>query len=125
MTGRGEGNGTGGKTGNDMEKGGGGATQIMEKSLGSVLREPQVESVFINGYGGMTSGRQVAHGMLDAMAALGGVKPIVVRFDGNEAREGLDLLDKAGGPGLHVCDTMEEAADLAAQLAAAAKEARR
>ncbi|MCI1832122.1 MAG: ADP-forming succinate--CoA ligase subunit beta [Bifidobacterium sp.] len=125
VSGSGEDHGTGVKPANFLDIGGGASSQIMEQSLRIVLSDPQVESVFINVYGGITSCRQVAHGILDAMAALGGVKPIVVRFDGNEAREGLDLLDKAGGPGLHVCDTMEEAADLAAQLAAAAKEARR
>ncbi|MFT8858305.1 MAG: hypothetical protein ABF870_09175, partial [Bifidobacterium aquikefiri] len=45
-------------------------------------------------------------------------KPVVVRFDGNEAAEGLQILSQSGNPRIHVAKTMEEAAHTAARLAA-------
>ena len=48
-------------------------------------------------------------------------KPLVVRFDGNAAAEGLQILAAANNPNLHVEGTMEQAAAEAARLAANAK----
>ena len=75
-------------------------------------------SVFINVYGGITSCVEVANGILEAVAKLGGSKPIVVRFDGNAAAEGLHILAEANNPNIHVSETMEGAAQKAAELAA-------
>ena len=90
----------------------------MAESLEIVLSDPQVESVFINVYGGITSCVEVANGILEAVAKLGGSKPIVVRFDGNAATEGLHILAEANNPNIHVSETMEGAAQKAAELAA-------
>ena len=68
----------------------------MSNSLEIVLSDPQVESVLINVYGGITSCEQVAKGILEALDELGSSKPIVVRFDGNAAAEGLNILAQAG-----------------------------
>ena len=81
----------------------------MAESLEIVLSDPQVESVFINVYGGITSCVEVANGILEAVAKLGGSKPIVVRFDGNAAAEGLHILASANNPNIHVSETMEGA----------------
>jgi succinyl-CoA synthetase beta subunit len=97
----------------------------MSESLNIVLSDPQVESVLINVYGGLTSCAQVADGILSAVESLGSSKPIVVRFDGNAASEGLRILRETGNANVRVCDTMEQAAQVAAELASTAKEARR
>ena len=55
---------------------------------------------------------------------LGSSKPLVVRFDGNAAAEGLHILAQADRVNLHVAQTMEEAAQQAARLAANGKEVR-
>ena len=94
----------------------------MRSSLDVVLSDPQVRSVMVNVYGGITSCQQVAQGILSAVNAAGeqdqdDERPIVVRFDGNEAAEGLNLLAKAQQPRLRVARTMEEAADQAVALA--------
>ena len=98
---------------------------MTERTLGSVLSDPKVRSVMVNVYGGITSCQQVAQGILAAVNAAGEQdqnddRPIVVRFDGNEAAEGLDLLAKSQEPRLKVARTMEEAADQAVALAAQA-----
>ncbi|OZG69159.1 ADP-forming succinate--CoA ligase subunit beta [Bifidobacterium eulemuris] len=127
VSGAGEEQGTGIKPANFLDIGGGASAQVMATSLDIVLSDPQVESVFINVYGGLTSCEQVAEGILEAVAARGGSKPLVVRFDGNAAAEGLSTLAKANNPNVHVAQTMEEAASQAARIAADAvqsKEAR-
>ncbi|KFI97494.1 ADP-forming succinate--CoA ligase subunit beta [Bifidobacterium stellenboschense] len=126
VSGAGEEQGTGIKPANFLDIGGGASAEVMAASLEIVVSDPQVESVFINVYGGITSCEQVAKGILEAIDTLGGTKPIVVRFDGNAAAEGLAILAESNNPNVHVAKTMEEAAHQAARIAAdaiAAKEA--
>ena len=110
---------------NFLDIGGGASPEVMRNSLDVVLSDPQVRSVMVNVYGGITSCQQVAQGILAIVEAAGkqdqeDARPIVVRFDGNEAAQGLDLLAKAQQPRLKVARTMEEAADQAVALAAQA-----
>lgn len=103
---------------NFLDIGGGADAQTMCKSLEIVLSDPQVRCVFINVYGGITSCEQVALGILEAIEELGITKPLVIRFDGNAAAEGLSILNNAHNEYVHIARTMEEAAAQAAQLAA-------
>ena len=115
VSGAGEDQGTNVKPANFLDIGGGASAEVMSNSLEIVLSDPQVESVLINVYGGITSCEQVAKGILEALDELGSSKPIVVRFDGNAAAEGLNILAQAGRANLHVAQTMEEAAQQAAR----------
>lgn len=112
------------KAANFLDIGGGASAQVMCESLEIILSDPQVESVFINVYGGITSCEQVALGILEAADQLGASKPMVVRFEGNKADEGLRILAEADNPNIHVCETMGQAAAEAARLAAHGKEER-
>lgn len=122
VSGAGEEQGTGIKPANFLDIGGGASAQVMAASLEIVLGDPQVKSVFINVYGGITSCEQVAKGILEALDQIGSAKPIVVRFDGNAAAEGLAILAASNNPNVHVADTMEQAAQESARFAAQAKE---
>ncbi|MDF7665052.1 ADP-forming succinate--CoA ligase subunit beta [Bifidobacterium sp. ESL0745] len=123
VSGAGEEQGTGAKPANFLDIGGGASAEVMSTSLSIVLSDPQVESVFVNVYGGITACDEVAHGIIEALGKLNVSKPIVVRFDGNAAKEGLRILEDAHNPNIHVSGTMEEAAQEAARLAMTAKEA--
>lgn len=123
VSGAGEDLGTGVKPANFLDIGGGASAEVMAASLEIVLSDPQVESVFINVYGGITSCEQVAKGILEALDSLSVVKPIVVRFDGNAAAEGLSILGASNNPNIHVASTMEDAAYEAARIASSVKEA--
>ncbi|MEI3463952.1 ADP-forming succinate--CoA ligase subunit beta [Bifidobacterium angulatum] len=123
VSGAGEDLGANVKPANFLDIGGGASAEVMAASLGIVLSDPQVESVFINVYGGITSCEQVAQGILEALESLPSVKPIIVRFDGNAAAEGLSILGASNNPNIHVASTMEEAAYEAARIASSAKEA--
>lgn len=122
VSGAGEEQGNGVKPANFLDIGGGASAEVMATSLEIVLSDPQVESVFINVYGGLTSCEQVARGILEALDTLTAVKPLVIRFDGNAAAEGLSLLAASHNPNIHVADTMEQAASQAVSIASTAKE---
>ncbi|EFA23069.1 ADP-forming succinate--CoA ligase subunit beta [Bifidobacterium gallicum] len=116
FAGRAQGNGI--SAANFLDIGGGASAEAMCRSLETVLADPKVESVFINVYGGITSCEQVALGILQAIEELGVSKPLVVRFDGNAASEGLRILRESKLDTVHVAETMEQAATQAVSLAA-------
>ncbi|MFT8638650.1 ADP-forming succinate--CoA ligase subunit beta [Bifidobacterium sp.] len=118
VSGAGEEQKSGVKPANFLDIGGGASADVMNKSLSIVLSDPQVVSVLVNVYGGITSCEQVAQGIILALDEIVSPKPVVVRFDGNQAAEGLRILENSGNPRVHVAKTMEEAARVAASLAA-------
>jgi succinyl-CoA synthetase beta subunit len=67
----------------------------------------------------------VANGIVAALKILGdtATKPLVVRLDGNNVEEGRAILAEANHPLVTLVDTMDEAADKAAELAHAGKDA--
>ena len=111
------------KAANFLDIGGGASAEVMANSLEIVLSDPAVKSVFVNVFGGITSGDAVANGIVSAFGLLAErgesvTKPIVVRLDGNKAEEGRQILVDAALPGLEQVDTMDGAAKRAAELAA-------
>ncbi len=107
------------KPANFLDIGGGAAAQVMADGLEIILSDPDVKSVFVNVFGGITACDAVANGIVQAFGLLGNVtKPVVVRLDGNNAAEGRRILDDAALPGLTRLDTMDSAARSAAELAA-------
>ncbi|MDP1851112.1 MAG: ADP-forming succinate--CoA ligase subunit beta [Candidatus Planktophila sp.] len=105
---------------NFLDIGGGASAQIMADGLSIILGDSDVKSVFVNVFGGITSCDEVATGIVQALELLGpkATKPIVVRLDGNNVLEGRAILAKAGHPLIEQVDTMDGAADRAAELAA-------
>jgi succinyl-CoA synthetase beta subunit len=107
------------KPANFLDIGGGASAEVMANGLEIILSDPDVRSVFVNVFGGITACDAVANGIVQAFAMLGKVeKPIVVRLDGNNAEEGRRILTAAALPGLSQVDTMDAAARRAAELAA-------
>mgnify|MGYP000847477505 FL=1 len=95
----------------------------MADGLEIILGDPEVKSVFVNVFGGITACDAVANGIVQAMEMLaerGDVvdKPIVCRLDGNNAAEGRRILDEAEHDVIELVDTMDEAAARVAELAA-------
>ena len=104
---------------NFLDIGGGASAEVMAAGLDVILGDPQVRSVFVNVFGGITACDAVANGIVGALEVLGDAasKPLVVRLDGNNVVEGRRILSDAGHPLVTVVDTMDEAADKAAELA--------
>jgi succinyl-CoA synthetase beta subunit len=111
------------KPANFLDIGGGASAEVMTAGLDVILHDPQVRSVFVNVFGGITACDAVANGIVGALEVLGdeATKPLVVRLDGNNVVEGRQILKDAGHPLVTVVDTMDEAADKAAELAFAAR----
>ncbi|WP_433282637.1 ADP-forming succinate--CoA ligase subunit beta [Pseudonocardia xinjiangensis] len=109
------------KPANFLDIGGGASAQVMADGLDVILGDPDVRSVFVNVFGGITACDAVANGIVEALKILGdaATKPLVVRLDGNNVLEGRRILDEANHPLVTQVDTMDNAADRAAELAAA------
>jgi succinyl-CoA synthetase beta subunit len=110
------------KPANFLDIGGGASAEVMANGLGIILGDAQVKSVFVNVFGGITACDAVSNGIVQALELLGPAanKPLVVRLDGNNVDEGRKILAKANHPLVTVVDTMDGAADRAAELAAQA-----
>ncbi len=108
------------KPANFLDIGGGASAQVMANGLHIILNDPQVKSVFVNVFGGITACDAVADGIVHALEMLGDEanKPLVVRLDGNNVEEGRRILNEANHPLVTMVDTMDGAADRAAELAA-------
>jgi succinyl-CoA synthetase beta subunit len=108
------------KPANFLDIGGGASAQVMANGLGVILGDPQVKSVFVNVFGGITACDAVANGIVGALETLGDAasKPLVVRLDGNNVEEGRRILAEANHPLVTLAATMDEGADKAAELAA-------
>jgi succinyl-CoA synthetase beta subunit len=106
---------------NFLDIGGGASAEIMANGLQIVISDPDVKSVFVNVFGGITTCDSVAEGIVSALTMLGdqATKPLVVRLDGNNVEDGRRILAEANHPLVTVVDTMDGAARRAAELAAA------
>jgi succinyl-CoA synthetase beta subunit len=109
------------KPANFLDIGGGASADVMAAGLDVILGDADVKSVFVNVFGGITACDAVANGIVEALKILGdsATKPLVVRLDGNNVVEGRAILAEANHPLVTVVDTMDNAADKAAELAAA------
>ncbi|MGY2704553.1 succinyl-CoA synthetase beta subunit [Nocardioides sp. HB32] len=107
------------KPANFLDIGGGANAQVMADGLDVILHDPQVKSVFVNVFGGITACDEVANGIKGALEILGDEenKPLVVRLDGNNVAEGRRILQELDHPLVTLVDTMDGAADKAAELA--------
>lgn len=112
------------KPANFLDIGGGASAEVMANGLEIILGDPDVKSVFVNVFGGITACDEVANGIVQALELLQSrgenvSKPLVVRLDGNNAELGRKILTDANHPLVQRVDTMDGAADKAAELAAA------
>lgn len=106
---------SGGKPANFLDIGGGAKAEVVRNALNIVLADPDVKSVLINVFGGITRGDEVAKGLLAAFEEVDVRVPVVVRLAGTRAEEGRQLL--AGHDALTPAATFQEAAEKAVALA--------
>ena len=104
----------GGSPANFLDVGGGASADVMAAALNLVFSDPGVEVIFVNILGGITRCDEVAKGILEAKGRVGFLKPVVVRLVGTNEEEGRHILTEAG---IHVLDSMEEAAKRAVEIA--------
>ena len=82
----------GGRPANFLDIGGGASAQVMANALEVINNDPSVRSIFINIFGGITKGEEVANGIVQALEQVTIASPIVIRLDGTNAEEGRAIL---------------------------------
>ncbi|MBO4252565.1 ADP-forming succinate--CoA ligase subunit beta [Streptomyces griseorubiginosus] len=111
--------GCGARPANFLDIGGGASARIMADGLSVILSDPDVRSVLVNVFGGITACDAVADGIVQALDSVRLTKPLVVRLDGNNATRGRAVLDERAHPLVQQATTMDGAARRAARLATA------
>ncbi|HVE45723.1 MAG TPA: ADP-forming succinate--CoA ligase subunit beta [Acidimicrobiales bacterium] len=107
----------GGRPANFLDIGGGASAEVMADALEVVDSDPEVRAMFVNIFGGITRGEEVAKGIVEAMARVDISSPIVVRLDGTNAAEGRAILAEHESDRLVSRPTMLDAARTAVGLA--------
>ena len=110
-------NQAGGEAANFLDIGGGANAEVMAGALQVINDDPSVKSIFINIFGGITRGEEVAKGIIGALELVDITAPIVIRLDGTNAEEGRALLAPHLSEKLQSKPTMLEAAATAVALA--------
>ena len=112
-------NQVGGSAANFLDIGGGANAELMTAALEVINSDANVRSIFINIFGGITRGEEVAKGIVEAVKRVDLRAPIVIRLDGTNAEEGRAILAAAGIPDSQLTSrpTMLEAAKVAVELA--------
>ncbi|MEZ5311933.1 MAG: hypothetical protein R2735_15340 [Microthrixaceae bacterium] len=110
-------NQAGGKPANFLDIGGGANADVMAGALEVINNDPAVKSIFINIFGGITRGEEVANGIIEALNRVTIDSPIVIRLDGTNAEEGRSILEPHLSDKLQMQPTMLDAAAVAVELA--------
>jgi succinyl-CoA synthetase beta subunit len=110
-------NQAGGEAANFLDIGGGANAEVMAGALSVINDDPRVKSIFINIFGGITRGEEVANGIVEALNRVTIDAPIVIRLDGTNAEEGRAILEPHLSDQLQSKPTMLEAARAAVELA--------
>ncbi|MCU1355169.1 MAG: succinyl-CoA synthetase, beta subunit [Acidimicrobiales bacterium] len=110
-------NQVGGSPANFLDIGGGANAEVMAGALEVINNDPNVKAIFINIFGGITKGDEVANGIVTALGRVHIDAPIVIRIDGTNADEGRAILAEHESDKLISKPTMLEAARAVVELA--------
>ena len=110
----------GGSPANFLDIGGGANADVMASALEVIDSDEKVKAIFINIFGGITRGEEVAKGIVEALGRVELKAPIVIRLDGTNAEEGRAILAPHASDRLISKPTMLEAARAAVEIAASA-----
>ena len=113
-------NQVGGTPANFLDIGGGANAEVMANALEVINSDPKVRSIFINIFGGITRGEEVANGIVQALERVAIDPPMVIRLDGTNAEEGRTILKTVESDRVIASPTMLDAARKAVELARSA-----
>jgi succinyl-CoA synthetase beta subunit len=109
----------GGKPANFLDIGGGANADVMSGAMEVINNDPDVKAIFINIFGGITKGEEVANGIIAALERVDIKAPIVIRLDGTNADEGRAILEPHLSDQLQLQPTMVDAARRVVEIAQA------
>jgi len=107
----------GGEPANFLDIGGGANAEVMANALEVINTDDNVKAIFINIFGGITKGEEVANGIVEALKRVDIKSPIVIRLDGTNAEEGRAILKEYESDRLISRPTMMDAARRVVELA--------
>jgi succinyl-CoA synthetase beta subunit len=110
-------NQVGGKPANFLDIGGGASAEVMANALEVISSDPSVRSIFVNIFGGITRGEEVANGIVSALGRVEIKVPMVFRLDGTNAEQGRQILKAVESETVISSPSMMGAARLAVELA--------
>jgi len=110
-------NQVGGEPANFLDIGGGASADVMANALEVINADEKVKAIFINIFGGITKGEDVANGIVQALSRVDIKAPIVIRLDGTNAEQGRAILKSHESDTLISQPTMLGAARKAVELA--------
>jgi len=113
-------NQVGGRPANFLDIGGGANAEVMANALEVINSDTNVRAIFINIFGGITRGEEVANGIVTALERVEIGSPMVIRLDGTNAEEGREILKKVESDRVISSPTMLDAARKAVELAGGA-----
>ena len=107
---------SGGEPANFLDVGGTADAKRVENAFRIILRDPKVEAILINIFGGIVRCDRVAQGVVDAYKNIGNIKvPIIVRLQGTNADIAKDIIDQSGLE-VHSAIQLQDAADLVTKV---------
>ncbi|MHB1536552.1 MAG: ADP-forming succinate--CoA ligase subunit beta [Acidimicrobiales bacterium] len=113
-------NQVGGSPANFLDIGGGANADVMANALEVINSDPKVRAIFVNIFGGITRGEEVAKGIVAALGRVSIAAPMVIRLDGTNAEEGRSILATVESDRVISMPTMLDAARKVVELAGAA-----
>ena len=99
----------GGEAANFMDVAGAATPERVAAAFKLIYKDPDVQGILINIFGGMMRCNDIAQGLVDASKEVGLNKPLVVRLEGTNVDMGIEILNNSGFP-IKPVDTMEQAA---------------
>ena len=105
----------GGKAANFCDIGGGAKAETVTAALEVLESEEDVTSVLINIFGGITRCDLVAEGIVEATKGKVLKWPLIVRLDGTNSKEGLEILSKNTNEKIIISESMDHAAKAAVE----------
>ena len=110
-------NQVGGRPANFLDIGGGASAEVMANALEVINADPSVRSIFLNIFGGITRGEDVANGIVTALSRVDIKVPMVIRLDGTNADQGREILRTVESDMVITSPNMMDAARRAVALA--------
>lgn len=101
---------------NFLDVGGGASEEAVTEALKIISSAPNVKSILINIFGGITKCDIIAQGLVNAVKSTGVKLPLVVRLEGTNKEEGLQIIEDSGLT-ITSADSLAEGARLASAAA--------
>ena len=112
---------SGGEPANFLDVGGGANAQTVEAGFRIILKDPNVQAILINIFGGIVRCDRVANGVVEAYKNIGDIRvPIIVRLQGTNAEEGVRIINDSGLK-VRSAVVLKDAAELVRQAVEEAK----